>query len=103
MATKRRGHGEGSIKQRTDGLWEARVSLPGGKRRSLYGKTRREAQDKLRGALRDLDAGLDLAAGRQTVGHYMARWLADVAKPKVRPSTYKSYESYVRLHILPGV
>lgn len=28
--TKRRGHNEGSIKQRADGLWEARVSLPGG-------------------------------------------------------------------------
>ena len=67
MAAKRRGHGEGTIKQRADGLWEARVSLEGGKRRSFYGKTRREAQDKLRGALRDIDAGLDLSADRQTV------------------------------------
>src|SRR5688500_707834 len=97
--TKRRGHGEGSIKHRADGLWEARISLAGGKRRSFYGKTRREAQDKLRAALRDLDAGLDLSAGRQTVAQYMTRWLADTAKPRVRPSTYKSYESYVRLHI----
>jgi hypothetical protein len=45
MATKRRGHGEGSIKQRVDGLWEARISLEGGKRKSLYGKTRKEAQE----------------------------------------------------------
>ena len=52
MAQKRRGHGEGSIKQRADGLWEARVSLEGGKRKSFYGKSRREAQDKLRAALR---------------------------------------------------
>lgn len=101
MATKRRGHGEGSIKQRADGLWEARISLPDGKRRSFYGKTRKEAQDKLRAALRDLDAGLDLSAGRQTLAQYMTRWLADVAQPKVRASTYKSYESYVRLHIIP--
>ena len=101
--TTRRGHNEGSIKQRTDGLWEARISLPGGKRKSLYGKTRKAAQDALRSALRDLDAGLDVDAGRQTVGQYIVRWLADVAKPNVRPSTFKSYESYVRLHIVPGL
>ena len=103
MPAKRRGHNEGNIKQRADGLWEARVSLPGGKRKSYYGKTRREAQDKLRTALKGLDDGLDLSAGRQTVGQYMTRWLADVAKPKVRASTFKSYESYVRLHIVPDL
>ncbi len=42
MATKQRGHGEGGIRQRPDGTWEARLSLPGGKRKSLYAKTRRE-------------------------------------------------------------
>jgi hypothetical protein len=61
----------------------------------------KEAQDKLRAALRDLDAGLDLSAGRQSVAQYMTRWLADSAKPKLRPSTHKSYESYVRLNIIP--
>lgn len=101
VTTKRRGHNEGSIKQRADGLWEARISLPGGKRKSLYGKTRKEVQDKLRAGLRDLDAGLDLSAGKQTIEQYMTRWLADVALPNLRPSTYKSYESYIRLHIIP--
>lgn len=32
----RRGHHEGTIRQRPDGTWEARLSLPGGKRKSLY-------------------------------------------------------------------
>jgi len=32
---KRRGHNEGSIQHRADGRWEARVSLPGGKRKAL--------------------------------------------------------------------
>ncbi len=98
---KRRGHNEGTVRQRSDGRWEAMISLPGRKRRSLYGKTRKEAQDKLRGALRDVDLGLDLVAGRQTVEQFMIRWLEDVARPKLRPSTLKSYESYVRLHIIP--
>lgn len=103
MATKRRGHGEGSISQRADGLWMARVSLPNGKRKALYGKTRKEAQDKLRAALRDLDAGLDLSAGRQTVGQFLERWLEDVAKPGLRPKTFQSYAQLVRLYLKPDL
>jgi integrase len=103
MATKRRGHGEGSIKQRADGLWEARVSLEGGKRRSFYGKTRREAQDKLRGALRDIDAGLNLSADRQTVAQYLDKWLSASAKPSVKIRTYEGYESIVRVRVAPRI
>jgi integrase len=103
MAQKRRGHGEGSIKQRADGLWEARVSLDGGKRKSLYGKTRKEAQDKLRAALRDLDAGLDLSADRQTVAQFLEKWLAASARPSVKTKTYEGYESIVRVRVLPRI
>ncbi len=103
MATKRRGHGEGSIKQRADGLWEARVSLPGGKRKSLYGKTRREAQDKLRAALRDADAGLDLGTSQQTLGQFLKGWLEDVVKPAKAPKTVATYADIVRLHLIPGI
>ena len=55
-AMKRRGHGQGSMKQRADGLSEAHVSLEGG---GFYGKTRRMAQVKLCAPLRGIDAGLD--------------------------------------------
>jgi integrase len=103
MGTKRRGHGEGSIKQRADGLWEARVSLEGGKRRSFYGKTRREAQDKLRVALRDLDAGLDLTTDRQTVTQFLEKWLAASVKPSVKTKTYEGYESIVRIRVAPRI
>lgn len=101
MATKRRGHNEGSIRQRTDGTWEVRLSLPDGKRKSLYGRTRREVQDKLRTALRDLDAGLDLGTSRQTVGQFLDRWLEEIARPNVRPSTYTSYAHHVRQNLKP--
>jgi integrase len=101
MAAKRRGHNEGSIRQRADGTWEARLSLPNGKRRSLYAKTRKETQDKLRAAQRDLDAGLDLAAERQTMGQYLARWLSASVRPSVNPKTYEGYESIVRVQVVP--
>ena len=48
---RKRGHGEGSITQRkSDGLWQAALTLEGGKRKYLYGKTRKEVADKLKAA-----------------------------------------------------
>jgi integrase len=101
MSTKRRGHHEGSIRQRADGTWEARVSLPNGKRPSFYGKTRREVQDKLRAALRDVDAGVDLSAGKMTLAAYCDKWLSASVKPAVKVKTYEGYESIVRVRVVP--
>jgi integrase len=98
---KRRGHNEGSIRQRPDGKWEARISLPNGKRKSFYGKTRRDVQDKLKAAQRDLDNGLDLSSRQQTVGQFLDRWLEDVVRPSVRLKTHHSYAQMVRLHLKP--
>lgn len=44
---KRRGHGEGSIYLRKDGRWVAEITLEDGKRKPLYGKTRKEVSEKL--------------------------------------------------------
>ena len=43
----KRGNSEGSKSKRPDGRYEARVTLPDGKRKSFYGKTRQEANQKL--------------------------------------------------------
>jgi integrase len=101
--TKRRGHGEGTFRQRADGIWEVRVSLAGGKRKSFYGKTRSEVRDKLRQAQRDQEQGLDLSAGTQTVAQFLDRWLADVVKPGLAPKTYASYAEICRVHITPEI
>jgi integrase len=36
----KRGNNEGSITRRDDGRWMARVTLPEGKRKTFYAKTR---------------------------------------------------------------
>ncbi len=46
-----RGHGEGTITQRKDGRWQAQISLGAGKRKTLYGKTRKEVREKLQVAI----------------------------------------------------
>jgi len=67
----KRGNNEGSISKRTDGLWEARIALDNGKRRSFYAKTRQEAARKLAAALRDQESGLPVVSGKQTVAQYL--------------------------------
>src|SRR4051794_24922599 len=97
MTTKRRGHGEGSIYQaNSDGRWVAALILPSGKRKYFYGKTRKEVAENLKQAMRDLDAGLDLDAGRLTVAAYLDKWLAASVKPSVKVKTYITYESLCR-------
>lgn len=98
----KRANNEGSMRQRRDGLWEARVTV-NGKQRSLYGKTRAEVSRKMREALRDTEHGLPLADERVTVSQYLSRWLETSVKPSVRPSTYQSYEMHVRVHLSPAL
>lgn len=102
--SKRRGHGEGSIYQRTDGRWVAALDLgwSGGKRRRkvLYGSTRREVANKLSQVVRAHREGSLLADERTTFAAFMETWLKAV-RPSLRPGTWQRYEQYARLHSVP--
>jgi len=106
---RKRGDGEGSIRQRSDGLWRAEILL-GRKsdgspdRRYVYAKTRREAQDKLDALRRRAGDGMlaDADKERATLGAFLSRWI-EAAKTSVRPSTYKRYADLVRLHLTPAL
>jgi integrase len=96
----RRGNSEGTITKRKDGRWEARISLPDGRRKSFYGKTRQEVAQRLSQARYEVDRGLSLPDERQTVGQYLTTWL-EVVRTQVRGSTWRRYSDYVRLHLVP--
>jgi integrase len=99
---KRRGNSEGTITQREDGRWEARVSLPDGKRKSFYGKTREEVQKKLKQAIRDVDNGLQLTSNQETLGQYLTNWLEGV-KHQVKTSSFHCYDNSIRIHVVPSL
>src|SRR5262245_26151006 len=109
MAKKtKRGNNEGTITRRQDGRWEARLSLgrdPTGKlkRITLYGKTRQEVADKLTKALHDKQQGTFVAPHKLTLGDWLETWLQEYKRPSIRPNTYDSYETIVRLHLKPAV
>src|SRR5262245_43723204 len=105
MSTRRRGRGEGSIVQRADGRWMPRVDLgwQNGKRRTkaIYRRTRRAAANALRDDLKAASDGTLVTDERQTVAQFLNRWLADVARARVRPLTFRSYENAVSKYIVP--
>src|ERR1051326_2897000 len=102
MAKAKRGQGEGSISKRSDGRWEARLTLPDGRRKSFYGPTRAEVMRKLTQAQHDLTSGLPVVAERETVEQYLLRWV-EMIQPQVKPSTWKRYRNYVRYQIIPAL
>jgi integrase len=92
----------GSVRQRSNGLWEARFRQDG-RQRSVYGKTKREAQERLRVALTAADNGLRPVAQRVTVGAFLAEWLAGSVATRNRPRTIESYQQTVDRYIVPWI
>jgi integrase len=103
----KRGANEGTIFQRKDGRWSSIIDLgwENGKRKrkTFYGKTRKEVAYALNKATREKAEGLPVMLERQTVDQFLTRWLAESVKPSVRALTHEQYEQHVRLYLKPAI
>lgn len=102
--TKRRAHGEGSIRKRSDGRWEATLpaGIVGPKKKSFYGQTQAAAIAKMNHAKSEVAQGRDLVPARLTVDTILNDWLT-AKKNTVRPGTWQRYEQFVRIHLSPSI
>lgn len=102
---KRRGKGEGGIRQRADGRWEATLELGwrDGKRRrkSLFGRTRAEVAQKLREAQVKTERGLPLGDARMTVETLLDRWMDLQRQTDKAANTLAQYEWAIEGHLKP--
>ena len=102
----RRGKGEGSIRLRADGRWEATLTLAAmaGKRRrkSYFGTTRAEVAALLNAALKGQSDGLPIPSDRLSVKAYLDEWL-EAKRPSLRPESLRRYRDACRLYIIPEV
>jgi integrase len=98
----RRGQGEGSIYKRKDGRYAAAITLENRKRKTFYGKTRREVQEKLNAALHEREQGTLATGQRQFIKSYLEQWVEQVYKSKVKPMTYQQCLSVIRSHLVPA-
>src|SRR5436305_4221030 len=81
----RRIKGTGSVYPRKDGRWGADFIVEAtGKKKTVYGRTAKEAQDKLDKALLEQRQGILATGPQQKVSDYLNWWLEEAHKLKIR-------------------
>src|SRR5438477_4906588 len=102
MSSGRRGNGEGSIYQLPDGRWRGSVFLGYREgrphRKYVTRRTRAAVAADIRRLLEAQHQGQLVTTGTVTVGEWLATYLEQVARPKVRPRTLDRYRSDIELH-----
>jgi integrase len=69
--------------------------------KTIYRATRRAVAEAVRDELKAAQVGTLIADERQTLGAFLARWLQDVARPRLRPRTFVGYEAAIARHVEP--
>lgn len=72
-------------------------------RKTFYGKTRKEVVDKIAETLLEVRSGTYVEPTQTTFGEWLDRWLTAYKKPQLKPGTYESYETLIRVHIKPAL
>ena len=105
---KRRPQGDGTIRKRSDGRWEARLVI-GHKKdgspmyKSVFAKTQKQALKLLHTALetyRDVDLTEE---SRITLGEWLDKWMDEYMMFTLRESTLESYSCLIRNQAKPFI
>ena len=104
---KRNAQGNGTIRHRSDGTWEARYTyqdeLGQPKRASVYGKTQKECRQKLTSILKQIDEGsFHRTVQKYTVSEWMAEW-TNTYCTNLKPLTVQDYQSKINRYIIPNL
>ena len=108
MERKKRNHNEGSIRERSDGRFEIRVTAGynfetgKSKRISYYTKTKAEAIQKLHEEEYKIHFQKHVDPTSTTFLDWLRLWLETYMKNKVKQSTYVSYRGYIENHLAPA-
>lgn len=98
---RKNGNGEGSRpRKRPDGRWEARYWSEG-RRQSVYGKTRKEAAEKLTKAMVAEEETPAFVPPNLTVGEFLVQY-EDAVRDTMKRRSFETYLDIARLHLLPA-
>ncbi|MDR2729135.1 MAG: site-specific integrase [Chitinispirillales bacterium] len=104
----RNAAGSGTIRQRPDGRWEARLVIGHdsgtGKqiRKSFYFKTQKEARQKLQSTAVEIDNGAYTEPSKMTIAQWLDLWI-ETYLGNVKPLTVTSYTSQININIKPNI
>lgn len=95
MAGKRLPKG---ISIRKDGRYQARYTL-NGKRYTIYGKTQKEVEKKLRDAQYEIEHGIFARPEKITVDSWFQTWIEEFQKNSIRETTYRMEKGLYNTHL----
>lgn len=101
----KRANGEGTVRQRSNGTWEARLTYIDPQtgrqeRRSFYGKTAREVRSKMKAARERIEAGAPVVDDKQTIAMWMKHWReTTLAASSLAESTKTQYGHLSRSYL----
>ena len=104
----KRANGDGMLRQRPDGRWEARMTWTDaetGKRRSrsFYGRTQKEAREKMRDARKRVDADAPVVDARTPLATWIGEWSKTSLEASSRKAATKTlYRTLARVHLSPA-
>lgn len=111
---KRRPKGTGTVRKRADGLWEGRIVLgynPNGSPKIKYCYDRKQGAliNKMRQIQIMIADGTYIEPAKITVAELAKLWLEPkkpiegkpLTKGQIKPTTYASYDSNIRLYVVP--
>lgn len=88
--------------KRSDGRWQTSYTGSDGRKRYLYGRTRREVVEAKAAVEKELEMGVFVAGPGQPTSQFLSTWL-DHRKGSLRAKTFQRYESQIRLYALPAL
>lgn len=105
---QRRDYGSGSISQRADGTWTARMVIGVNEKgrpriKALYGKTEREVKKKLKDFQKEFYKNDQSVVQRSTVENYMRTWLYENKQNLLKPKSFDRLEQTVLYQVIPLV
>lgn len=104
---KHRANGEGMIRKRADGRWEARYTDtretdPKKRMKYITNKSQKVVVERLKTALAEVSGGIPLLVNNNpTVAEWLPFWLKEYKISELRDGTYESYEGHIETHLNP--
>ncbi|WP_455527109.1 tyrosine-type recombinase/integrase [Huintestinicola sp.] len=104
----KRAKGEGTIRKRADGIWEARFYVGRDPctgrtiRKLIYGKTQADVRKKLTSFICQVDEGTYLDPAKMSVEQWLDTWIAEYTR-NLKPYSLRNYKSQIKNHIKPFI
>ncbi|HPF44452.1 MAG TPA: tyrosine-type recombinase/integrase [Syntrophomonadaceae bacterium] len=104
----RRQNGEGTIKLRKDGRYEAQITVGRDsdgklKRKSIFGKSMADVVEKKNAMLNQVQNGSYTETNRMTLQQWLEQWLTVYQEGNISNNFYYRRRDLVRLHINPAI